>query len=179
MEKNLWDNYLNFMKPQSASTNEINAWLQSTMGYMDDFVSFSKKVCEMKATPDDVMMLWENSSKKIQTSVADCMKILGFPDNAAADAASKAEIDAALKKLEAAQKSIEDYKKKIKDQEKDLASQKKENEKQGQLLSEQKKENEKLTQLLSEQKKEITKLQQSISALEEAAVKAATPKTSQ
>lgn len=166
MDKNTWENYFAFMKPEPASTAEINAWFQSTMGYMDDFVSFSKKVCEMKATPDDVMLLWENSTKKLQSSVSDCMKIFGFPDSNAEEAASnKAKIDEAFKKLEAANKSIEEYKKKIKDHEKEIAAQKK--------------DNDKLNQLLADQKKEITKLQQTISSLEEAAVKAATPKTSQ
>ncbi|WP_156906749.1 hypothetical protein [Desulforegula conservatrix] len=178
MDKNMWDNYFKFMKPETASSNEINAWLQNTMHYMDDFMTFSKKVCEMKATPDDIMLLWENSSKKIQGSMSDCMKMFGMADNS--------ESEETEKKLAAANKTIEDQKKKIKDQDKDISAQKKEADKLNQLLADkdkeisaQKKDVDKLNQLLADQKKEISKLQQTIASLEAAAVKAATPKTNQ
>ena len=178
MDKNMWDNYFRFMKPETAGSNEINAWMQNTMHYMDDFVAFSKKVCEMKATPDDVMMLWENSSKKIQGSMSDCMKMFGMADSS--------ETEEIQKKLSAANKTIEDQKKKIKDQDKEISAQKKEADKLSQLLSDkdkdmsaQKKEIDKLNQLLADQKKEASKLQQTIASLEATAVKAAAPKISQ
>ncbi len=185
MNKNIWDNYFQFMNPETKSTAEINSWLQSSMDYMDDFMTFSKKVCEMKATPDDIMLLWENASKKIQGSVSECMKMFGVADNS--------ETEEAIKKYETAGKTIDDQKKKIKDQEKEISAQKKEIEKLNQSLSEQKKEVNKLVQSLADQKKdadklsqsladhkkEITKLQQTISSLETTAVKAATPNTNQ
>lgn len=189
MTNNMWDNYLKFMNPETKNAAEINAWIQNTMDYMDDFVTFSKKVCEMKATPDDVMALWENASKKIQGSVSECMKMFGVADSS--------ELEQAIKKYEAeikaAGKTIDDQKKKIKDQDKEISAQKKEIEKLNQSLSDQKKEADKLTQSLSEQKKEadrlnqiisdnkkeITKLQQTISSLETTAVKAASPNTNQ
>lgn len=178
MDKNIWDNYFKFMKPETASSNEINAWLQNTMNYMDDFVVFSKKVCEMKATPDDIMLLWENSSKKIQGSMSDCMKMFGMADNSKSEETEK--------KLAAANKMIDDQKKKIKDQDKEISAQKKETDKLNQLiadkdkeLSAQKKDADKLSQLIADQKKEISKLQQTITSLEAAAVKAETPKTNQ
>jgi len=191
MDKNMWDNYLKFMKPEAANSNEINAWLQNSMNYMDDFVTFSKKVCEMKATPDDVMLLWENSSKKIQGTMSECMKMFGMADNV--------ESEEIKKNTAAADKTIEDQKKKIKDQDKELASQKKamdqanqlladqkkeatsqkkEIDQLNQLIADQKKEIAQANQLLADQKKEMSKLQQTIASLEAAAVKAAAPKTS-
>jgi len=199
MDKNMWENYFRFMKPEAATSNEINSWLQTTMDYMDDFMTFSKKICEMKATPEDVMLLWENSSKKMQGSMSDCMKMFGMADSSEAEESQK--------KLVTANNIIEDQKKKIKDQDKEMSTQKKEADKLNQLLldknkemsaqkkdvdklnqllaekdkeiSAQKKEIDKLNQLLSDQKKEMSRLQQIIASLEAAAVKSATSKTSQ
>lgn len=158
MDKNIWGNYMNLFPQHSPSSSEINAWLKSTMDCMDDLMIFSKKICEMKATPDDVMLLWKNSTKKIQGSMAECMKIMGVADNSA--------IEETEKKLADANKTIDDQKKKMKDQEKEMASQKK--------------EIDKLNSVIADQKKEMSKMQQTIASLESTAVKtAAAPKTNQ